>query len=90
LKSETIPMSKEKEIVLTMSKKVKPANIINMLEYNPRWVISGTKLKINLRDLGHDWFTGLTNSVDALAKRAKHAGEGKSAQKEVDQDSNEA
>ena len=75
LKAESVPMSKEKEIVLSMSKKVKPANIISMLEYNPMWVISGSKLRINIRSLGHDWFTGLMNSVDALVKRAKHAGE---------------
>jgi transcription-repair coupling factor len=75
LKAETVPMSKEKEIVLSMSKKVKPANIISMLEYNPKWMISGTKLKINIRELGYDWFTGLMNSVEALGKRAKHAGE---------------
>ena len=90
LKSETVPMSKEKEIVLSMSKKVKPANIINMLEYNPRWVISGSKLKINLRDLGHDWFTGLMNSVDSLAKRAKHAGEGKSSKSVTGEEGDEA
>jgi len=77
LKAETVPMSKEKEIVLQMSKKVKPANIINMLEYNPKWAISGSRLRINIRDLGHDWFTGLVNSVEALAKKMKHAGEGK-------------
>lgn len=77
LKAESVPMSKEKEIVLSMSKKVKPANIVSMLEYNPKWNISGTRLKINFKDLGYDWFTGLRNSVEALGNKMKHAGEGK-------------
>jgi transcription-repair coupling factor len=77
LKAETVPMSKDKEIVLHMSKKVKPANIINMLEYNPKWTISGSRLRIDIKDLGYDWFTGLGNSVEMLAKKAKHAGEAK-------------
>ena len=40
VKAESVPMSREKEIVLYMSKRVKPANIINLLEYNfitPPW-----------------------------------------------------
>lgn len=84
LKAETVPMSKEKEIVLSMSKKVKPANIISMLEHNSKWMISGSKLRINIRELGHDWFTGLINSVEALGKRAKHAGEGHGVRAKVD------
>lgn len=89
LKAETVPMSKEKEIVLSMSKKVKPANIISMLEYNPQWMISGTKLKINIRELGYDWFTGLMNSVEALGKRMKHAGEVRGEKKSDSEDNPE-
>lgn len=72
VKSEIVPMSKEKEIVLIMSKHVKPANIINMLEYNGKWVISGTRLKINLKDLGLDWLSELAKCVKALGESAKH------------------
>lgn len=72
VKSEIIPMSKEKEIVLMMSKHVKPGNIINMLEYNGKWIISGTRLKINIKDLGLDWFGELAKCVKALGETAKH------------------
>ncbi|MFH1284797.1 MAG: transcription-repair coupling factor [Candidatus Peregrinibacteria bacterium] len=74
VKAETVPMSKDKEIVLQMSKRVKPANIISLLEHNPRWVISGSRLKINMTDLGEKWFDGLMADVAALGKKAKHEG----------------
>lgn len=72
IRAESVPMSKDKEIVLHMSKKVKPANIISILEYNPKWVISGQKLRINVGDLGMRWFNELKESVKALGKAAKH------------------
>ncbi|MBI4975434.1 transcription-repair coupling factor [Candidatus Peregrinibacteria bacterium] len=72
VKAESVPMSKDKEIVLFMSKKVKPANIISLLEHNPRWVISGTRLRINMKDLGDAWFEELAASVKALSQAAKH------------------
>ncbi len=72
VKAETVPMSKEKEIVLHMSKRIKPANIISLLEYNPKWVISGSRLRINITDLGEKWFEGLRDSLKALVKKAKH------------------
>jgi transcription-repair coupling factor (superfamily II helicase) len=72
IKAESVPMSKEKEIVLIMSKKVKPANIISLLEFNSKWMISGTRLKINVKDLGLDWFGMLKECAKALGKSAKH------------------
>jgi len=72
VKAETVPMSRDKEIVLSMSKRVKPANIISLLEHNARWVISGSKLRINIKDLGEKWFEGLRASLDVLAKKVKH------------------
>jgi transcription-repair coupling factor len=72
VRAETMPMSKDKEIVLHMSGKVKPANIINLLEHNARWQIVGSKLKINVKDLGEHWFNGLKTSIKALQKTAKH------------------
>ena len=38
---------RDKEIVLHMSGAVKPANIVNLLEYNPNWRIIGSRLRIN-------------------------------------------
>ena len=72
VRSETVPMSKEKEIVLHMSGKVKPANIINLLEKNPGWQIVGSKLRIDVKKLGEHWFDGLKASIKALQKTAKH------------------
>ena len=72
VRAETLPMSKDKEIVLHMSGKVKPANIISLLEHNSNWKITGSKLRINTKDLGEHWFKGLIASIKALQKIAKH------------------
>ncbi|PIZ75463.1 transcription-repair coupling factor [Candidatus Peregrinibacteria bacterium CG_4_10_14_0_2_um_filter_38_24] len=72
VKAESVPMSKEKEIVLIMSKKVKPANIISLLEFNSKWMISGTRLRINIKDLGVNWFDMLKECAKALGQSAKH------------------
>jgi transcription-repair coupling factor len=72
IKAEAVPMSKNKEIVLHMSKKVKPANIVNLLEHNPKWKIVGTRLRIDVKDLGDNWFRGLKACTEKLAEEAKH------------------
>ena len=61
--------TKGKQIVLTISDKVKPTNIISLLNHNEKWVISGNKLRINLEHLGAHWFQELINSVEALSKK---------------------
>lgn len=78
VKAETVPMSREKEIVLHMSGSVKPANIVNLLEKNSNWKIVGSRLRIDIKLLGVNWFEGLIKSVDALGEQAKH-GVGKNA-----------
>jgi len=72
VKAETVPMSKEKEIVLHMSKRVRPANIVSILEQNSAWKIVGERLRINMKDLGPDWIKGLKEGLTALGKQAKH------------------
>ncbi len=72
IKAEAMPMSEDKEIVLHMSGRVKPANIVNLLEYNSKWQIVGSRLRINMNDLGLDWFRELANSVHHLAEKAVH------------------
>lgn len=74
IKAESVAMSKEKDIVLHMSGLVRPANIVNLLELNPRWQIVGTRLRINIQELGIDWFKGLYASIKALNEKAKHGG----------------
>ncbi len=76
VKSEVVPMSKDKEIVLHMSKKVRPANIINLLEYNSKWQIVGARLRINIKELGTNWFKELQVCIQRLGKEAKHGKKG--------------
>ncbi|MFC1647377.1 transcription-repair coupling factor [Patescibacteria group bacterium] len=71
VKAENVHMDRGKQIVLSMSKKVRPENIMNLLEYNPKWIISGTKLKINIEDLGLHWFDALKDNVKKLQKALK-------------------
>ncbi len=63
--------SKGKQIILTLSKQVKPTNIISLLNHNDKWEITGTKLKINLEYLGAHWFQELINSVEALGQKVE-------------------
>ena len=72
IKSEAVAMSKDKEIVLYMSKKVRPANIVNLLEHCPGWKIVGTRLRINMKGLGEEWLHGLEKSLEDLAEEAEH------------------
>lgn len=58
--------SRNKQLVLTMSDSMKPANIMNLLEYNSKWVISGTKLKIDIKYLGLNWFDELKICLEKL------------------------
>lgn len=76
VKAEMIPMSDDREIVLHMSGRVKPANIINMLEHNARWQIVGSRLKINMKDLGKDWMKELRVCLGKLGEKAKHGARG--------------
>ena len=69
IKAENIHMAKGKQIVLAMSKKVRPENIMNLLEYNSKWLISGTKLKIPIEELGVHWFDAIKNNVKKLRKK---------------------
>lgn len=71
VKAENVHMARGKQIVLSMSKHVKPENIMKLLEYNPKWIISGTKLKIPIEDLGLHWFDSLLDNVKVLQKKIK-------------------
>lgn len=72
IKAESVPMSEDKEVVLQMSGRVKPANIINLLEHNSKWQIIGNRMKINIKELGYAWFPELIKNVERLAEKAKH------------------
>lgn len=72
--------AKGKQIILTLSKQVKPTNIISLLNYNEKWEITGTKLKINLEYLGAHWFQELINSVEALSQKVEPKSPSKKSQ----------
>ncbi len=66
IKTETVYLGNEKEVILHMSNLVKPEYVINLLDFNSNWLISGNKLKIKLKDLGLQWIEGLKESLKRL------------------------
>lgn len=68
VKAESSGLNNGKEVVLHMSGLVKPENIINLLEYNSKWYISGTRLRVKIEDLGIHWFDELRQSVKRLTE----------------------
>lgn len=69
VKAENIHMKVGKEIVLFMGKKVRPESIVYMLGYNPKWQISGSKLRIKIENLGLNWFDELRECVKKLGEK---------------------
>ena len=68
VKAENIHMKNSKQIILFMSKNVKPGNIVYMLSHNPKWVVSGTRLRIRIENLGLNWFDELRECVKMLGE----------------------
>jgi transcription-repair coupling factor len=75
VKAESLHSNEGRQIVLHISSLVKPENIMSLLEYNHKWVISGTKLKILFKDLGVNWVAELRKSLVALEKSIAKPGE---------------
>jgi len=71
VKAESAGMNSGKEIVLHLSGLVKPENIANLLEYNSKWYISGSRLRVKIEDLGIHWFDALRESVKRLSGSIK-------------------
>lgn len=72
VKAENVHSSADRQIVLHMSGHVRPENIMSLLEYNGKWIISGTKLKISFKDLGLHWVDELKKCLVALGKKIKN------------------
>jgi hypothetical protein len=66
VKAENIHLNKNKQIILTMSDKIRPEHIMNMLDYNDKWQIVGTKLRIDIADLGLKWIEELKECLKRL------------------------
>ena len=73
VKAENVHSTEDRQIVLHMSEAVRPENIMSLLEYNNRWIISGTKLKISFQNLGVAWVEELKKCLLALGKKMKNA-----------------
>jgi len=73
IKTEAVYMGNEKEVILHMSNLVKPEYVINLLDFNSNWLISGNKLKIKLKDLGLQWIEGLKESLKRLGQLVKNS-----------------
>ena len=73
VKAENVHSTEDRQIILHMSEVVRPENIMSLLEYNNRWIISGTKLKISFQNLGVSWVEELKKSLLALGKKMKNA-----------------
>ena len=80
LKTENIHGGRQ-ELVLYMSDKVKAENIANLLEYNPKWQISGARLRILIKDLGIDWPSELKECLIRLGKKLVSAATGATTDK---------
>lgn len=71
VKSEDLGKNKGKEIVLHLSSLVKVENIMNLLDYNDKWYVSGTRLRVKIEALGMHWFDELRESIKRLTKSIK-------------------
>ncbi len=71
VKAESVYLNKGKEIVLLMSNRVKPENIMNLLEHNSKWIISGNKLRIKIEHLGNQWIDMLKECLQWLSQGLK-------------------
>lgn len=72
IRAENIHGRGERLIILSMSDLVRPENILSLLEYNSKWLVSGSKLKISFEELGPNWVDGLKESLEALGRKIKN------------------
>jgi len=72
IRAENIHGKGERTIILSMSDKVRPENILSLLEFNKKWLVSGSKLKITFEDVGVNWVDGLKQSLKELGKKLKN------------------
>ncbi len=64
---KSIPMGNAgRQIILHMGASIKAPQIMNLLKYSPRWLISGDKLKIDLKELGFNWIEKLKKNIQFL------------------------
>jgi len=72
IRAENIHGKGERQLILSMSDLVRPENILSLLEYNSKWLVSGSKLKISFEVLGVSWVDELKESLRRLGKKMKN------------------
>ncbi len=60
-----------KDVILKITDKITAEHIINLLQHNPKWQISESNLKIDLKELGFNWIEGLKKSLEKLSQKIK-------------------
>ena len=55
-----------KQIVLHLGPSVTAEPIVNLLKHNPKWLVSGDKLKIDMKELGFNWLGELKTNIQQL------------------------
>jgi len=63
---KTMTPERKEIVIMHLGPTVRPPQIINLLEYNPLWVISGDKLKIEKELLGEEWIDKLMENMEKL------------------------
>ena len=78
VKADNVHLGKDRQIIIIqLSKKVKPENIMNLLVYSPKWQIVGNKLQIVISELGMNWVEELQECLVKLAGKIVGIVEGK-------------
>lgn len=73
---KSIPMGNAgRQIILHMSAAVTAEQIMNLLKFSPHWLISGDKLKIDLKELGFNWPEKLKENIQLLLPQKDKASE---------------
>ncbi len=62
-----------KQIVLHLSPSVTAEPVVNLLKHNPKWLVSGDKLKIDMKELGFNWVEALKKDIKRLILKPKTA-----------------
>lgn len=70
VKSE-MGMSGNRQVVLSLSENVQAENIIQVLAKNDKWLISGSKLKIDIKALGFEWMQGVKETLIVLGEKVE-------------------
>ena len=55
-----------KQVVLHLGPSVTAEPVINLLKHSPKWLVSGDKLKIDMKELGFNWLAVLKEDIKQL------------------------